>query len=166
MKLIWTAVPALIAAAAVAGCSGDNSTSSTASGSSTPTAPSTTFDPADHSDDDEHGGAVRVPLGETRKVLVPADAVMEIKVPASWGSSIALRCTATDAGGQRVELRPPDAVQPEQVREMTWTPLQTFSAPANAEVTVGCSDPATKIPPNDSITFIRVVPRGLMPGRG
>ncbi|MFF2550624.1 hypothetical protein ACFVUS_06465 [Nocardia sp. NPDC058058] len=166
MKLVWTAVPLLIATAAVAGCSSSDSKTS-ASGTSTSTAPVTSTVTADPlaDDDAERGGGVRVLIGQTKKVPIPADAVMDIKVPESWNpaTATALRCTATDRNGTVLELRKPDGVYREQVRETSWVTQRTFSAPAGDEVTVGCTDPESAVAPDSSITFIRVVPRGVMP---
>ncbi|MEV6067762.1 hypothetical protein AB0L82_14510 [Nocardia sp. NPDC052001] len=167
MKLVWTAVPLLIATAAVAGCSSSDSGKTEASGSTTTTAAVTGTPTADPlaDDDAERGGGVRVLIGQTGKVLIPADAVMDIKVPESWNpaTATALRCTATDRNGTALELRRPDGVYREQVRETSWVTQQTFSAPAGDEVTVGCQDPESAVAPDSSITFIRVVPRGVMP---
>lgn len=154
-------VPVLIAAA-VAGCSDDKSSKTEASSTAAAASSSTTAAP-DASDDDEPGAGVRIPIGETKKVTVPADAVMDIKVPQSWAQATALRCTAVDSSGRNEDLRSTDAKKPETIHGQEWITLWTFSSPPNAEITVGCKDPDRKLPTDNPNPFIRVAPRGLLP---
>ncbi|MFD0363510.1 hypothetical protein ACFQZZ_18845 [Nocardia sp. GCM10030253] len=160
MKLIWMTAPALVAVA-VTGCSDDKSSSSAAT--STVASAASSVAAPDPSIIAEPGGGVRITLGETKKVLIPADAVMDIKVPAEWGpASSSLRCTVTDGTGRNEDLRSSDVKKQESIGGKDWTTIWTFSSPPATEVTVGCKDPDAKIPATD-VDYIRVLPRGLNP---
>ncbi|WP_405489440.1 hypothetical protein [Nocardia sp. NBC_00511] len=152
--VVATGLPALVAV----GCSsaGAKEFSDTAS-----TSPVTTSPIVDGSDDPgESNGAVRIPLGETRRVTLPADAVLDIKV-VQGGDWSALRCTALLGAGQPLDLLPPPPdAQPEQAAHgATWVPLWTVAVAPGA-VTVGCTEPTSRTP-GATTDFIRVVPRGL-----
>ncbi|WP_067542227.1 hypothetical protein [Nocardia crassostreae] len=139
---------------ALAGCSGDTKSEPAAS-------PSPTTRVNDASDDPgETGGGVRIPLGQTKVVPVPADAVLDIKGEQDWDKSV-LQCTATSATGEAIELLPPpsDAQPEEAAHGGVWMPMWTVAA-APGEVTIGCADPDKRIPHSDT-SFVRVVPRGL-----
>ncbi|WP_433732643.1 hypothetical protein ACQP0C_09995 [Nocardia sp. CA-129566] len=160
MKLIWMTVTASLAVA-VAGCSDDKSDtaaseSTTASDSSSVSAPAVT-------EPEVPGGGVRIPLGETKKVPIPADAVMDIRVPVDWSAATtSLRCTVTDSTGRNEDLRSTNTNKQENIGGKEWMTLWTFSSPPGAEVTVGCKDPESKIAAGDN-PAIRVVPRGITP---
>jgi hypothetical protein len=161
VKLIWMTVSALLAVAA-AGCSDDKSApvASTPAVSPDASALTTTAVSTAH---DEAASGVRIPLGEARKVPIPADAVMDIKVPAEWGTATSsLRCVVTDSSGRNEDLRSTNVKRNETIGGKEWTTLWTFSSPAGAEVTVGCKDPESKISAEDGPS-IRVVPRGIAP---
>ncbi|WP_433601785.1 hypothetical protein ACQPXH_08805 [Nocardia sp. CA-135953] len=159
MKLIWMAATAALAVA-VAGCTDDKSTTA-ASSSSTPAETSSVG--ATPIENEEPGGGVRIPLGETKQVPIPADAVIDIKVPVDWGAaSGSLRCAVTDGTGRNEDLRSTNTKKQETIGGKEWMTLWTFSSPAGAEVTVGCKDPDSKIPAGDD-HLIRVVPRGITP---
>ncbi|MGH3725066.1 MAG: hypothetical protein ACRDUS_13205 [Mycobacterium sp.] len=117
---------------------------------------------ADGDDPGESGGAVRIPLGHSVKVAVPADAVLDIKGLQGWDKA-ALRCAVTDGAGQPVGLLPPPAgAEPERAAHGgTWISMWTVAAPPG-ELTIGCADPDSKIA-ESSTSFIRVVPRGMNP---
>ncbi len=106
----------------------------------------------------------RIPFGWSKKVVVPADAVLDIKGSPDWDKA-ALRCTVTDAQGRPVKLLPPpDNVPVESAGHGgMWVPLRTIAAPFG-EVTVSCLDPDRKIPHTET-SFVRVVPRSLVLGR-
>lgn len=151
----------------LAGCSNSTSADSPDPSSATfptPTTAPTTAPTAPTNDGDDDGGettgGVRIPLGQTKTVQVPADAVMDIKGKQGWDAAV-LECTATDASGQSIDLLPPDpSVPPESAAHGgTWTPIWTLAAAPGA-VTVGCSDPGAQIQHTET-SFIRVVPRGL-----
>ncbi|MFQ6396556.1 hypothetical protein ACLMAJ_24175 [Nocardia sp. KC 131] len=147
---------------AVAGCSDDKSSSSAATSTVASTANPVTATP-DPSDIAEPEGGMRITLGENEKVVIPADAVMDIKVPAEWGpASSSLRCTVTDGTGRNEDLRSSDVKKQESFDGKDWMTIWTFSSPPAADVTVGCKDPDSKITATD-IDYIRVVPRGLSP---
>lgn len=154
------AVPALLAVA-VAGCSDDTS-SNTASTSSAASSTSP-VNAAAGQDDAESGAGVHIAPGETRTVLIPADAVMDIKVPAAWGDAVTgLRCTVTDSSGRNEDLRSSDVKKREEIAGTEWVTLWTFSSPPATEVTVGCKDPGNKIAAAEP-HYIRVAPRGMNP---
>ncbi|WP_227996043.1 hypothetical protein [Nocardia australiensis] len=167
MKLIWMAAPAL-AVAAVSGCS--DGKSSTAAVTSTVASPATTAPAANSettaaapSEVRESDGGVRITLGETKMVVVPADAVMDIKVPAEWGSAVSsVRCAVTDSTGRNEDLRSSDVKKRESIAGSDWLTIWTFSSPPAAEVTVGCKTPDPAAPVSGK-QEIRVVPRGLSP---
>lgn len=161
MKLIWITASALVAVAA-SGCSDDKPSSSAATSTVASSASAVTAAP-EPSEAAESGGGVRITLGETEKVLVPADVVMDIKVPAEWGSAASgLRCAVADSTGRNEDLRSSDVKKQESIAGREWTTIWTFSSPPEAEVSVGCKDPDTKIIATD-INYIRVAPRGLNP---
>ncbi|MFE7797942.1 hypothetical protein [Nocardia sp. NPDC057440] len=161
MKLIWITASALVAVAA-AGCSDDKPSSSAATSAVASSVSAVTAAP-EPGDTAEPGGGVRITLGETEKVLVPADAVMDIKVLAKWGAAVAgLRCTVTDSTGRNEDLRSSDVKKQESIAGEDWTTIWTFSSPPAAEVSVGCKDPDARITATD-IDYIRVAPRGLNP---
>ncbi|MEV6278553.1 hypothetical protein [Nocardia sp. NPDC051832] len=156
MRLIWLTIPALLAVT-VAGCADDTVKDAAPATSTTTAAPVTpTVAPAAVE-------GVRIPLGDTETVVVPADAVMDIKVPAAWGDAVAtLRCTVTDSTGRNEDLRSGDQRKRESVEGRDWITLWTFSSSPATEVTVGCKDPQAKISTGD-VDYLRVAPRGLMP---
>ncbi|MEV5839708.1 hypothetical protein [Nocardia sp. NPDC052112] len=159
MKLIWMTVTASLAVA-VAGCSDDKSMPA-ASSSSTPSETSSVG--ATPAENEEPGSGVRIPLGDTKKVPIPADVVMDIKVPVDWGpASASLRCAVTDSTGRNEDLRSTDTKKQETIGGKEWMTLWTFSSPPGAEVTVGCKDPESKIAAGDDRT-IWVIPRGIIP---
>jgi hypothetical protein len=159
VKLIWMTVPAALAVA-VAGCSDDKSTTTASSSSAPAETSSVTAKPIEN---EEPADGVRIPLGETKKVPIPADAVMDIRVPVDWGAaSESLRCAVTDSTGRNEDLRSTNTKKQETIGGKEWMTLWTFSSPAGAEVTVGCKDPESKLAPGDD-HLIRVVPRGITP---
>ncbi|MEV4126290.1 hypothetical protein [Nocardia sp. NPDC049707] len=114
-------------------------------------------------ENEEPGGGVRIPLGENKKVPIPADAVIDIKVPVDWAAaSASLHCTVADSTGRNEDLRSTNTKKQETIGGKEWMTLWTFSSPAGAEVTVGCMDPESKIAAGDD-RMIRVVPRGVTP---
>ncbi|MGY4102744.1 hypothetical protein ACW2Q0_24770 [Nocardia sp. R16R-3T] len=158
MKLIWMAVTAFVAVAVV-GCSDDKSTMAA---SSSPAPSETSSVGATPAEIEEQGSGVRIPLGDTKKVPIPADAVMDIKVPVDWGvASASLRCAVTDSTGRNEDLRSTDTKKQETIGGQEWMTLWTFSSPPGAEVTVGCKDPDSKIAQGDDRT-IWVIPRGIV----
>ncbi|MGX1773604.1 hypothetical protein ACWIGW_15940 [Nocardia brasiliensis] len=162
MKLSWLVVPALVAVA-VAGCSDDKSASRESTSSSGAATSSSAAPAADSNNDDEAGG-VRIALGETKKVPIPADAVMDIRVPADWGAAAnTLRCTAVDSSGRNEDLRSSDVKKTETVNGKDWVTVWTFSSAPAGEVTVGCKDPDSSIAAAHPAPFVRVVPRGVFP---
>ncbi|MFI7670851.1 hypothetical protein [Nocardia sp. NPDC049526] len=159
MKLIWMTATAALAVA-VAGCTDDKSTTAASSSSAPSETSSVSATPIEN---EEPGDGVRIPLGETKKVPIPADAVMDIKVPVDWGAaSGSLRCAVTDSTGRNEDLRSTNAKKQETIGGKEWMTLWTFSSPAGAEVTVGCKDRESKIAAGDD-HLIRVVPRGITP---
>ncbi|MFG1791268.1 hypothetical protein [Nocardia sp. NPDC049149] len=162
MKRIWLVVPALVVVA-LAGCSAgksaNNATSSGAASSSSDAA--TTPDP---DTDTAAGDGVRIALGETKKVPIPADAVMDIRAPADWGQAAnGLRCTVVDSSGRNEDLRSSDVKKTESVNGKDWMTVWTFSSAPIGDVTVGCKDPDSKIAAAHPSPVIRVVPRGVFP---
>lgn len=155
-KKAWAIASLLPLALLAVGCSKDDSKNEAVGSTTAITAVDGSDDPG------EQGGGVRIPLGETRPVPVPADAVLDIKGNPDWDRA-ALKCTVTDSTGKALELLPPPAdAKPEQAAHGgTWLPFFTIGAPAGQTLTVGCSDPEGKI--GDSTLFVRVVPRGVMP---
>lgn len=163
MKLIWLVGPALVAVV-VSGCSDDKSASKESSSSSNPGTSSSVETTPAAGEDSETGGGVRIALGETKKVAVPADAVMDIRVPAEWGTAAnELRCTVVDSSGRNEDLRSSDVKKTESVNGKDWMTVWTFSAAPVGDVTVGCKDPDSKIAAAHPDAFVRVVPRGVMP---
>ncbi|WP_040781122.1 hypothetical protein [Nocardia pneumoniae] len=159
MKLSWLALPALFAVTVV-GCS-DDQPASTESASTSAVAAATTTAARDH---DEAGGVVRVLLGDTKKVPVPEDAVLDIRAPAAWGQAAnGIRCTVTDSSGRNEDLRSSDVKKTETVGGTEWMTLWTFSSAPNGDVTVACKDPASKIAAAHPHPYLRVVPRGIVP---
>lgn len=164
MKLIWMAVPALVAAT-VSGCSDDTS----ASGESTSTSAAAVAASAVHAtpdarDDDESASIVRILLGEMKTVSVPADAVLDIRVPVAWGEAAdAIRCTVTESSGRNEDLRSSDVKKTETVGGTEWMTLWTFSSAPTGDVTVGCKDPESKIAAAHPDPYIRVAARGVVP---
>ncbi|MEU2030383.1 hypothetical protein [Nocardia amamiensis] len=159
MKLSWLALPALFAVT-VAGCS-DDSPASEEAASTSAVAAATTTAARDH---DEPGGVVRVLLGDTKKVPVPADAVLDIRAPAAWGQAAnSIRCTVTDSSGRNEDLRSSDVKKIEMVGGTEWMTLWTFSSAPDGDVTVVCKDPASKIAAANPHPYLRVVPRGIVP---
>ncbi|MFX0575321.1 hypothetical protein [Nocardia nepalensis] len=149
-------------AVAVAGCSDDKSTTAAPTSSAASESSSVSATPV-ATEHEEPGSGVRIALGETKKVPIPADAVMDIKVPVDWGAATAsLRCTVTDSTGRNEDLRSTNTKKQETIGGIEWMTLWTFSSPAGAEVTVGCKDPESKIAAADS-PAIRVTPRGITP---
>jgi len=160
VKLIWMAVTALIAVA-VAGCSDDKSASAASTSSAETISGSVSATPGS-TEPQEPGTGVRIALGETKKVPIPADAVMDIKVPADWGPAMSsLRCAVTDSTGRNEDLRSTNVKKSETIGGKEWMTLWTFSSPAGSEVAVGCKDPESKIAADNPL--IRVVPRGITP---
>ncbi|QIS14999.1 hypothetical protein [Nocardia arthritidis] len=148
---------------AVTGCADDKSSNAE---SSSPAAASSNSESsaAPTSETDDPSGGVRIPIGETKTVVVPADAVLDIKVPAAWGAAASgLRCSVLDGAGRNEDLRSSDVKKTQQIYGHDWMTLWTFSAPPNTELTVGCKDPNSKIPADNQNPYIRVIPRGLLP---
>ncbi|WP_433683322.1 hypothetical protein [Nocardia sp. CA-119907] len=160
MKLIWMAVTASLAVA-VAGCSDDKS--ATVASQSPTASDSSSVSAMPAAEPEEPSGGARIPLGETKKVPIPADAVMDIRVPVDWSAATtSLRCTVTDSTGRNEDLRSTNTNKQENIGGKEWMTLWTFSSPPGAEVTVGCKDPESKIAAGDN-PVIRVVPRGITP---
>ncbi|WP_216909773.1 hypothetical protein [Nocardia noduli] len=154
------AVPVALAAT-VAGCSGDDTSTTAATSTvvSTSGAPQRTTEQAA----EEQGPGVRIAIGAARPVVVPADAIMDIKAPAEWGDAAAgLRCTVTDSTGRNEDLRSSDVKKRETIAGGEWITLWTFSSQPATEVTVGCRDTGNRIPA-DEAHYIRVTPRGANP---
>ncbi|MFI6169005.1 hypothetical protein ACIBCN_19655 [Nocardia sp. NPDC051052] len=163
MKLIWLVGPALVAVV-VSGCSDDKSAGKESSASSNPGTSSSEGTTTTAGDDSETGGGVRIALGETKKVAVPADAVMDIRMPAEWGPvANELRCTVVDSSGRNEDLRSSDVKKTESMNGKDWLTVWTFSAAPVGDVTVGCTDPDSKIAAAHPDAFVRVVPRGVFP---
>ncbi|RJO75197.1 hypothetical protein D5S18_17720 [Nocardia panacis] len=137
----------IVLSPAVAGCAAN--AAHPAANSPAATSNSTT------STDPELG--TRIPLGDTGRVVIPADAVMDIKAPAALAGA-GLRCTVVDAAGRNQDLR--SAKRSETIRGEEWVTLWTFSAAPNTELTVGCKDPTAHAPADAAI---RVLPRGTAP---
>ncbi|MBL1074014.1 hypothetical protein JK358_06365 [Nocardia sp. 2] len=157
LLLLATAIPAL----ALTGCSKDDNKDTAAATTST-TAPTTVTNDGD--DPGEPNGGTRIPLGQTKVVIAPADAVLDIKGLRDW-TAADLTCTAVTESGTALELLPPPAdAQPEEAAHGgTWMPLWTVGA-APGPVTIGCKAVDNRIP-NADTSFVRVVPRGLMLGQ-
>ncbi|MBH0775580.1 hypothetical protein [Nocardia bovistercoris] len=163
MRLIWMAAAALLAVA-VAGCSGGESSEAavTSSGESIPTGFEAAAPEADQHTEAQEGG-VRIAVGETGPVFVPADAIMEIKAPAEWGDALSgLRCTVTDSTGRNEDLRSSDVKKRERIAGGEWVTLWTFSAQPATEVTVGCKDPGARVQGAGRHTVL-VAARGTIP---
>ncbi|MGO4646060.1 hypothetical protein AB4305_13975 [Nocardia sp. 2YAB30] len=127
-------------------------------------APSSVLATPDARDDDEAGSVVRILLGEMKTVSVPADAVLDIRVPVAWGEAAdAIRCTVTESSGRNEDLRSSDVKKIETVGGMEWMTLWTFSSAPTGDVTVGCKDPESKIAAAHPDPYIRVAPRGVVP---
>ncbi len=160
VKSSWMAAPALLAVA-VSGCSGDTSADTAATSSAAPTETVGAMATAAPRDSDLVG--VRIPLGETKKVPIPAGAIMEITVPAEWGAAVdSVRCTVTDSSGRNEDLRSSEPKKQEKIAGKPWVTLWTFSSPPATEVTVGCQD-ADNAVTDAQLRYVRVVPRGLHP---
>ncbi|MEV6321242.1 hypothetical protein AB0M45_08605 [Nocardia sp. NPDC051787] len=163
MKLSWLALPALFAVT-VAGCSDDSPASNESASTSAVAAASAAATTTAARDHDEAGGVVRVLLGDTKKVPVPAEAVLDIRAPAAWGQAAnGIRCTVTDSSGRNEDLRSSDVKKTETVGGTEWMTLWTFSSTPNADITVACKDPASKIAAAHAHPYLRVVPRGIVP---
>ncbi|WP_330229066.1 hypothetical protein OHA40_23615 [Nocardia sp. NBC_00508] len=163
MKLSWLALPALLAVTA-AGCSDDTPASEVSTSTSAIAAASGTATTTAARDHDEPGGVVRVLLGDTKKIAVPADAVLDIRAPAAWGQAAnGIRCTVTDSSGRNEDLRSSDVKKIEMVGGTEWMTLWTFSSAPNGDVTVACKDSASKIAAAHPHPYLRVVPRGIVP---
>ncbi|MET8779524.1 hypothetical protein AB0H49_33330 [Nocardia sp. NPDC050713] len=160
MKSSWMAVPALLAVA-VSGCSGGTSADTAATSTAAPAKAAGTTTAAASQNVDSAG--VHIPLGETKTVPIPADAIMEIKVPAEWGTAVdSVRCAVTDNNGRNEDLRSSEPKKQEVVAGARWITLWTFSSPPATEVTVGCVDGDNAVTAAE-LRYIRVVPRGLAP---
>ncbi|MBF6369645.1 hypothetical protein IU469_28580 [Nocardia puris] len=161
MKLSWMAAPALLVAT-MTGCSDDNGTEEA---TTTPVSTSATAsEAAPASEPVDIPGAVRIPLGESVNVPVPADAVLDINAPAEWGDAAsAVRCTVTDGTGRNEDLRSEEPRKQEEIGGKRWITLWTFSSPPGAEVTVGCAD-ADNAVTDAALRYVLVVPRGVLPG--
>ncbi|MBF6176969.1 hypothetical protein [Nocardia otitidiscaviarum] len=153
-------IASLLPVVAAAGCTSDDTKTNSSPTGTTSTTTTTVPTATGNDDPGEATGAERVPLGQTKVVIMPADAVLDIKGLQEWDRS-ALRCTATSASGEGIELLPPPAdAEPEQgAQGATWVPLWTVGA-TPGELTIGCSDPEGKIP-DSANSFVRVVPRGI-----
>ncbi|MBF6297015.1 hypothetical protein IU459_05590 [Nocardia amamiensis] len=163
MKLSWLALPALFVVT-VAGCSDDSPASKESAATSAVAAASAAATTTAARDHDEPGGVVRVLLGETKKVPVPADAVLDIRVPATWGQAAnGIRCTVTASSGQNEDLRSSDVKKIEMVGGTEWMTLWTFSSAPDGDVIVVCKDPASKIAAAHPHPYLRVVPRAIVP---
>ncbi|MEU4344884.1 hypothetical protein AB0H00_27090 [Nocardia sp. NPDC023852] len=118
----------------------------------------------DARDDDESASIVRILLGEMKTVSVPADAVLDIRVPVAWGEAAdAIRCTVTESSGRNEDLRSSDVKKTETVGGTEWMTLWTFSSAPTGDVTVGCKDPESKIAAAHPDPYIRVAARGVVP---
>ncbi|MGQ4614455.1 hypothetical protein [Nocardia sp. R7R-8] len=156
------AITALVAAT-MCGCSDDPSENAAATSTSAaaPSAPVTT---AGARDDDATDGGLRILLGEVKKVPVPPDAVLDIRAPAAWGDAASgIRCTVTDSSGRNEDLRSSDAKRTETFGGTEWVTVWTFSSAPNSDVTVGCRDPESKIAAAQRDSYLRVVPREIVP---
>ncbi|GAB2707625.1 protease inhibitor I42 family protein [Nocardia thraciensis] len=104
-----------------------------------------------------------IPLGQTARVPVPADAEMVILVPAAWrDTASALRCTVVDTTtGVQIALRPASESAAPQV-DSAWVAVWAISAGPTSNLEVGCQDPESKIPAGSG-NAIRVEPRGVYP---
>ncbi|TQM31071.1 hypothetical protein FB390_2714 [Nocardia bhagyanarayanae] len=161
MKSSWMAVPLLLVVA-VSGCSGDTSADTAATSTVAPAKAAGTSTVAAPRNVDSAGG-VDIPLGEKKSVPVPADAIMEIKVPAAWGTAVdSVRCAVTDSNGRNEDLRSSEPKKQEDIAGEQWITLWTFSSPPATEVTVGCVDADNAVTAAE-LRYIRVVPRGLAP---
>ncbi|MGV9820757.1 hypothetical protein [Nocardia xishanensis] len=160
VKSSWMAALALVAVA-VPGCSADKSVDTAATSSAAPAHPAGATTTA--SKDADPAGGIRIPLGETRKVPIPADAIMEITVLAEWGAAVnTVRCTVTDNNGRNEDLRSSEPKKQEHIAGKKWITLWAFSSPPATEVTVGCQDVGNVVA-DPHLRYIRVVPRGLKP---
>ncbi|MEU7628696.1 hypothetical protein AB0C34_01740 [Nocardia sp. NPDC049220] len=164
MKVIWMAVPALVAVI-VTGCSDDPSASrETTSTSAVVAASSVSAPPDTHDDGAEVSGVVRILLGETKQVPVPPDVVLDIRVPVAWGEAANdIRCTAIESSGRNEDLRSSDVRKTETVGGTEWMTLWTFSSAPIGDVTVGCNDMESRIAAAHPDSYIRVVARGVAP---
>lgn len=161
--MIWLVGPTLVAVV-VGGCADGKSSSKESTSSSNAATSSSAEATPDAGDDGDTGGGVRIALGESKKVAVPADAVMDIRVPAEWGPAAnELRCTVVDSSGRNEDLRSSDVKKTESVNGKDWVTVWTFSAAPVGDVTVGCKDPDSKIAAAHPDAFVRVVPRGVAP---
>lgn len=157
------AAPALLAAA-VSGCSGGESSEAAVTSSVAPTpSASEAAAPAPEQPAEAPEAGVRIAVGETGPVFVPADAIMEIKAPAEWGDALSgLRCTVTDSAGRNEDLRSSDVKKRERIAGGEWVTLWTFSAQPATEVTVGCKDPGARVQGEGRHTVL-VAARGAVP---
>ncbi|WP_156371221.1 hypothetical protein [Nocardia arizonensis] len=154
------AVPVMLAAT-VAGCSGDETTESSVTSSVPP--PPTPADTTVAQPVEEYGTGVRIAVGETKPVVIPADAVMDIKAPVAWGDALSgLRCAVTDGTGRNEDLRSSDVKKHEDIAGAEWVTLWTFSSQPGSEVTVGCKDPGDRIRVEGQRSIL-VAPRGVPP---
>ncbi len=163
MKMSWMAIPALVVAS-VSGCSDEPSASGEPTSTSAAAAPSASATTSEARDEEAADSGVRILLGESKKVPVPADAVLDIKAPVAWGPDAnSIRCTVTDSSGRNEDLRSSDAKKPETIGGAEWVTVWTFSSAPNGDVTVACKDPESKIAAAHRDPYLRVVPRGIVP---
>jgi hypothetical protein len=163
VKLSWMVIPALVAAA-VSGCSDDTSASEAATATSTVAAPSVPATTTGARDEEVADGGIRILLGDSKKVPVPPDVVLDIRAPVTWGQAAnGIRCTVTDSSGRNEDLRSSDAKKTETFGGTEWVTVWTFSSVPNSDVTVGCRDPESKIAADHREPYLRVVPRVIVP---
>ncbi|NMD58527.1 MULTISPECIES: hypothetical protein [Tsukamurella] len=173
----WRSAAAIsgVAAAALllAGCGASTSTAAPTPAQSSPSqpappstapVPSATIAPENAGDHgEEAAGGVRIPIGESRLIPAIADAVIDIKVVArsTKQAETDLRCTATDATGKQLPLRPgPANEKPETAAGgAEWLTFRTFTPTAGA-TRVECTSAGAGFGDAD---FVRAVPRGVTP---
>ncbi|MGK8523698.1 hypothetical protein ACRS6B_20110 [Nocardia asteroides] len=154
----------MLVAATAAACSDDTSTSGEPASSSAAAAPEARSTTVEARDDEPADGGIRILLGESQKVPVPPDVVLDIRAPVAWGQSAnGIRCTVTDSSGRNEDLRSSDAKKPEAYGGAEWVTVWTFSSTPNSDVIVGCKDPESKIAAAHPDPYLRVVPRQIVP---
>ncbi|WP_405492922.1 hypothetical protein [Nocardia sp. NBC_00511] len=170
MKLRTLALCAL-AALPLTACTNSQQASDATSSS---TAQPTTTSVAPCVDDNGHGpdGAPPcnpgngngVPLGTATEILMPADAVMGVYVPQSWGEATAgLHCEATDPTGAALTLNPPspELAATKEIGGTAWTVAWTYGA-TPGKTTLTCRDGGSgRLPTDQGALFVRAIPMGI-----